>query len=456
MVPTAPPVAAARAPLPVAADAATATKAHHTAPPHTALDTFLEWRTVQGKYESARTLFRNLHEDLSDARLSLQQFQSACSKHAPAIQLPMSMRLRLSDKANLTPVADSPAFYKAETDALRQLEVDTSKKAFDIIVAARERHIGHLHASTALPAFIAKEMQPYAKFVHLHCAKQRELLHLPAIVDDAPTGAASNDAAASASEPDGTFPAQSAIAHFEQTIRTDLTTWLSLQAQLAHDAGAKLAANRAEDSAAYEQVMAGAHNGETIAAVAARAAQNLLGPVRSELAALQRQRIAKSPAGPTARATATAASRGSSPHGRASKSPSTHGRASNSSQIASSRSHERPTLARSRSTSSKSQVDPAFFLQGMPSLPPRSNDRAHKRTRAIQEDDQLDVDDDCNMSDPSPDDNSSHRPRSVQRFKSRSDFPSGGTEATSSKRTTTGRWTCARGNHTIWCEMAPL
>lgn len=403
----------------------------HTAPNTTgptdpALETFLAWRTVKDMYEGACARFRNLHEALSTARSSLQKFQSACQQRPPAIQLPASMRLRLVDQANLTPVVDTPAFYKAEVDALRQLEVDSSQKAFSIIVAARERHIEHLRASAALPAFLAKEVQQHTVFVEKYCATQRKMLDLPAAaavvaVEEAADAA---PAAAAASHTDGTFPAQTAIAHFEQTTRTELSAWMTRQAQRATDEASKSATKKVEDDAALELVLGGAHNGDTIAALAAREAQKLLAPVRSEVAALQRMRIPKSPSGPAARA--TAASRGSDPHHRGSTPPSTHGRASKSSRVPSSHSYQRPTLASLESTPYRFEFDPADVLHDMPSRSPRTNNRGRKRDREATEDDQHDADDDYIESESEPDRDSSSRVRSSDQSRRRSSFPSGG------------------------------
>jgi hypothetical protein len=146
-------------------------------------------------------------------------------------------------------VPDIKTFHDATTATLRAIEATATKATYDALVASKEAYIKHLEQRSNAHAFIVTAVNSHREYVAKYAAEIDATLH---------------------------FPAEAAVAHFEQHLRQRVQA-LNLQAvSTAMREKKEAAATLADDSKAQESVLAGASSGATITKLAQREVQKEL------------------------------------------------------------------------------------------------------------------------------------------------------------------------------------
>ena len=290
--PLAQPHAGSQAPLPsqpgaaarAAADAPAAmvidsSPAAHVAPPsepaistdvHALLQQFLQHPSVQQRYAASVAKYAEAAAAHAHAKEQFALFERACNKHAPALRLPKTLQLDLVKRARMPTVEGAPTFFQEVTEELRKIEADATKSIYDALCKAKKIHIAHLASRSHALQFIAAETAAYKEFLLAHAQEFNSRYGRDV------------------------FPTAQAAADFQQHLQRNVNDSVLQSVLLAQQQQTAAAARAVEESKAQEQVMAGAHNGQTIAAIARKAAdsaaEKAVRPLKQQVIFLQQQR----------------------------------------------------------------------------------------------------------------------------------------------------------------------
>jgi hypothetical protein len=234
----------------------------HTTSHSAVHDRFIGTNAIQQLYSDAVTRYIALHDQHNTATARLAQFLQACNRTPGRPSLPKSMQLRLVDRAHFEPVTGDAAFYADATTALRAIEDDATTRIAATVTAAKQKLIAHLASRVNQLAFISSEKDVY-----------RALLQEHATGYEASAGA-------------GAFPTDALLAHFEAHLHSSLTDAALTASMKMLEQRKQAAATAAADRDAQESVMQGAHNGKSIAAVAAKVVDQKLDPIHKLLQTL--------------------------------------------------------------------------------------------------------------------------------------------------------------------------
>jgi hypothetical protein len=216
-----------------------------------------------------------LNKQIREQRHQLSKLTIRCNKKPDTIELPRSLAIVIDARVQM-PTTKDPLFFATERKALKAIEQTTTKAVYEQIVAARTRHIAELTRQVDPASFIAEEVQRHRvdidKFAVVVEAR------FPGIASHtaaAPAAAHSNvAAAAAAAAPSSSYTrlAEDAQAHFERYLRARVVTEAARIAMEDKEAQELAAQGHADNENAREHVMRGAHNSQTIAQIAERAA----------------------------------------------------------------------------------------------------------------------------------------------------------------------------------------
>ena len=256
------------------------------------LTRFIAQPQVQQRYAAAESDYLSASTALHQAMEKRDKFKAACNSNPPAIRLPSSMQMHLVKHAKLTPVATDAAFYREQIAALELIESESAAKIYTTLLAAKNKHIAHLQAQANVHAFLQRTLKDYRQFVVAYAADfDNRYGAPPAAAASSSSAASAASAASSASEPASSFPINDAVNHFDSHLQQRVNELILLtvtdqQTRLANKAQAIV-----EDSKAQEQVLAGAHSGESIAMIV----QQKVAPLQQQLRQLlqQQQRTAQ-------------------------------------------------------------------------------------------------------------------------------------------------------------------
>jgi hypothetical protein len=235
---------------------------------------FLSMTDTKLQSTSAIELYRSHHIALTAARDDLAKFIKRCTKDPNRTQLPQAHRPAFTSAARFTPVAGegNAAFYKVEIDALKKVENDASKAAFDLIVQGRKKFISHLESLVKTQSFITRAVTTHTEFV-----ERVNRLH-------AERGSST------------VVPLATAIAHFESKLRREMDAYDSEQIQAALDAAKIMKSAVDVENEAEKKVAEGADTGENIAQIAVKAVmpkqnqtEKLLNTALQRITQLERQ-----------------------------------------------------------------------------------------------------------------------------------------------------------------------
>jgi hypothetical protein len=229
---------------------------------------------VEQRLAAVCDAFNRANDVLLKAQQSLDRFTNIGVKHGDPKQLPRDLCWEITRKARLTAVPGDESFYADTVAALRATEREAAEKVYDTLVAAKRKHIEHLHAQRNIRDVVARAMREFHPILEQHAAQF-----------NADSGA---DPLA-LSQTNFAFPTDAVAAHFEQELHKRLTAATLARINTQQEEKQRREEQLAEEHKAQETVLAGAHTGKTIAMLAQKEAEKLIEPVRRQLAALQKQ-----------------------------------------------------------------------------------------------------------------------------------------------------------------------
>lgn len=259
-------------------------------------------------YASALDRYTSACSESIEKQDSLENFQSTCKKNGTDAGpgLPASLKLQFVERSSFPTIASSPEFFKKEQDELKKLQMETSQRVYDILLAAKEKHIAHLiHTVSRTDLFIEEQLTLFRKLVEDNNLAYSGLS--PASSSSAAAAAAA--AASSASQNTMCIPVELAVAHFKAHLTTVLATksMEHFEHVVRHTEEKKQ--RRAAELAAQEKVVSGSNTRESMTDISKREASSALRPLQREVAQLKEQLRRAQAETAAAAATARAASK---------------------------------------------------------------------------------------------------------------------------------------------------
>lgn len=231
------------------------------------LSAFIARAQTQQHYTNALVLFKGLLTSLNDATTSLSKFKGICKASTQEhIILPRSLRLDLVTRVNFTSVSSQPRFYEEDEKELRKIEEETSKRIYDTMIKAKEKHIKHLQLTSTSDSFLTRITTQYSVFVTRYADTLNPMVG---------TGTQ--------------FPTAQAIKHFNTNVLTELNKVVMDRAEVNMEQYDRAEEKAIEDTKNKERVMDGAKDGTTIAEIANRAATDQVASLKQQLAELRRE-----------------------------------------------------------------------------------------------------------------------------------------------------------------------
>jgi hypothetical protein len=231
---------------------------------------FTQYAEVQQRLTTACTEYNKAATALKGALASRERFISSGSKQGSSKQLPAKLVWKLSKTAHLSTDGVPAGFYAADLTALRAIEHEATEKAFDALLAAKDKHITHLQTRCVLRDFIsaaAADFLPHLQRIATAYNKESQADPL------------------ALSQSGFSFP----TAYFSSELQSRLTAQALAKVQADNAEQQRVANDRAEEHKAQETVLTGASTGQTIAMVAERAVQQQLAPMQKQIAQLLQQ-----------------------------------------------------------------------------------------------------------------------------------------------------------------------
>lgn len=242
---------------------------------------FIAQPQVKQRYAAAEDAYLTASAALRQAMEQRDKFTASCTSDPPAIRLPSSMQMQLVKHAKLTPVADDPAFYREQIAALERIESESAAQIYKTLLAAKDKHVAHLHTRANAHSFLLRTLKDYTQFVTSYAADFDSRCGPPA----AAAAASSSSSAAPASESSSSFPIREAISHFDSHLQQRVNGLIMLAVNERQTRLAAKAQATVEDNKAQEQVLAGAHTGQSIEMIV----QQKVAPLQKQLQQLQQQ-----------------------------------------------------------------------------------------------------------------------------------------------------------------------
>ena len=248
-------------------------------PPTPIVAAFVDLPAVSDAYAQAFGRFLALNKRMHEQMQQQQKFSIRCNRVANTIELPISIAWNLAKRVQLPDTGDA-TFFNAERTALRQIETAAAKQVYDLLDAARTRYITSLKTRADPEAFVKEEAQLHRDFAEKYFAVMSA--SYPALA--APAAAASAAPAAGAAAASSTPLIDEATQHFSQYLRGRVTCEVAAIALRDQQAKELAAQQHAENEAAREEVMQGAHNSLTITQIATSVANKVFGEKAQQLA----------------------------------------------------------------------------------------------------------------------------------------------------------------------------
>lgn len=242
--------------------------------PGSAHQQFFEQPAVQQRLAAACKEFSDASTALKAARAGRERFVSACNKNGATKKLPAKLQWGLSKAAHLSLDAVQSDFYAAEQKQLIAIEREASDKAYDALLAAKDKHIDFLASRCNTRTFVTATEQTFA-------------VELQRIADYYDRESQADSLAASQAA--FAFPRAAVATYFSEELHRRLQA-LHLAAVSANSAEQqRIAADLAAENQSKETVLAGAHTGETLSRLAEQAAKKLLAPIEKKFDRLLEQ-----------------------------------------------------------------------------------------------------------------------------------------------------------------------
>jgi hypothetical protein len=235
---------------------------------------FTQYAEVQQRLTTACTEYSKAATALKGALASRERFVSSGSKQGSSKQLPAKLDWKLCKAAHLSSDGVPAGFYAADLTALRAIEHEATEKAFDALLAAKDKHIAHLQSRCVLRDFVtaaAADFLPHLQRIAAAYNKESQADPL------AP------------SQSGFSFPTTLVASYFTNELQSRLTAQTLAKVQADSAEQQRVANDRAEEHKAQETVLTGASTGQTIAMVAERAVQQQLAPMQKQISQLLQQ-----------------------------------------------------------------------------------------------------------------------------------------------------------------------
>lgn len=217
------------------------------------------------KQDRISALFNRVHTDYIDclrthaaAKGSLKALTEKCTSNGAFTRLPKSLSVDLISKVKFPTVAEQPNFFKATTDAIHEAQQKAEAAIYTALHDARQRYVEYTSSRCSQPAFIASTVANFKSTAEKFAAEYKSLHSAE-------------------------LPVAAAVSAFERHV-TDVVTRIALE-----EVGKQIARveaeekDKADDATAQEHILAGAHNGNTIRAIAQQVAREEIRHARKQL-----------------------------------------------------------------------------------------------------------------------------------------------------------------------------
>jgi len=243
-------------------------------PAATRQQAFLTIPEVQQRLTAACTAYSTATTALKHAREGRERFVNSASKNGGSKQLPAKLDWKFSKQAHLSSDSVPAGFYATDQATLRAIEREATDKAYDALLAAKDKHIAFLDKQCVLRDFVVTAAHSF-----------RPQLDQIAASYNQHSGA---DPLAS-SQADFIFPTAVVASYFESELHNRLNAQTLATVAAERLQQQRAAGELSEEHKSQELVLAGAHTGETIAKLAEKEVNKKLAPLQRQLADLQKQ-----------------------------------------------------------------------------------------------------------------------------------------------------------------------
>jgi len=238
---------------------------------------------VQHRLTTACAEYSTATAALTAALASRERFVNAGNKQGGMKQLPAKLDWKLSKAVHLPSEGVPAGFFASDLTALRAIEHEATEKAYDALLAAKDKHIAHLQQRCVQRGFVATAAEAFRP----HLQRIAEAYNRESQADPlAP------------SQSGFTFPIAHVASYFATELQARLTAQTLAKVQADSLEQQRIAGERAQEHQAQETVLNGASTGQTIAMVAERAVQKQLAPMQKQLEQLLEQMQRQQPAQP--------------------------------------------------------------------------------------------------------------------------------------------------------------
>lgn len=239
---------------------------------------FFDTPAVQQRLTAACAAFSDATAALQKATEGRDRFINSGSKQGGSKQLPAKLDWKLCKAAHLSSDAVPANFYASDQATLRAIEREATDKAYDALLAAKDKHIAFLKERCVLRNFVTTTANSF----------QPELQRIAAEFN----GRSQADAFAP-SQADFTFPLDAVTKYFHSELLRRLTAQTLAAVDAKQQEEQRLAQQRTEEHKSQEIVLAGAHTGKTISMLAETAATKQLrvelSPLLQKLADIEKR-----------------------------------------------------------------------------------------------------------------------------------------------------------------------
>ena len=235
---------------------------------------FLTMPAVQQRLTAACDSFNAATTALQNARAGREHFVSIGSKQGGAKQLPAKLDWKLCKAAHFSLDSVPANFYATDVTTLRAIEREATDKAYDALLAAKDKHIAFLQARCVLRDFVSSAVQEFRP-------------ELQRIAADYNSHSQADPAAPSQAQ--FTFPTDAVASHFASELLSRLTAQTLARVDAQRLEQQRISDERAQEHKSQEIVLAGAHTGQTIAMLAQQEVNKQMAPLLRQVAQLQQQ-----------------------------------------------------------------------------------------------------------------------------------------------------------------------
>jgi len=291
-----------------AADMQSQSLTQHLSPPSATTATqqqFFDMQAVQQRLTAACANYSEATAALQKAIEGRERFVNSGSKQGGSKQLPAKLDWKLCKSAHLSSDAVPAGFYASDQATLRAIEREATDKAYDALLAAKDKHITFLKARCVLRDFVNTTVQDFLPALQRIAAEYNQESQADAFAP---------------SQADFSFPLAAVTAYFRSELQNRLTAQTLAAVGAKQREEQRIAQQRTDEHKSQEIVLAGAATGKTISMLAEKEVLKHTAPLLRELKALRQQLSLPQPRSPQQPPHANQQPRHRAPHSDASSS----------------------------------------------------------------------------------------------------------------------------------------